>query len=273
MKSKRLFPWGIYLLLFLLYAGELYGTTKKRLPDIQSMGTGGNGVTQTACINPALLPLSTNNTLYFQYYNPYELSELGTLSGIFIYPNKWLSAGLHFSSFGYDKYRETMFRFVAGKQLSEQWALGIGVQYVVLQTELYDEQPSRLATDIGVLFSPSDSWQIGLAVLNTPSVSIGDQVADQLTPFSVQVGFSWQVFDHTTLYGSLITTEKTALSTEAGIAYTAFKSFYFRAGIQSDPLVPCLGMGYTYRLFTVDVATVFHPVLGVSTGVGLTVSF
>lgn len=242
---------------------------------MQSIGTGGNGVTQTAFINPALLPITDKQSFYFHYYNQYGLRELGTVSGSFTYPNKWLPAGLHFSSFGYDKYRETMFRFCAAKPLSEQWALGVSVQYVVLQTELYDEQPSRLATDIGVLFSPSDNWRIGLAVLNTPSVSTGDKVADikQLTPFSVQAGFAWNVFDHTILFGSLITTKETALSAEAGMTYTAFDSFYFRAGVQTDPLVPCLGLGYTYRLFTVDVATVFHPVLGVSTGVGLTVSF
>lgn len=245
-----------------------------RLPDMRSIGTGGNGVIQTPFINPAVLPIRKERSCYFHYYNPYGLQELGTVSGSFHYPNRWLSAGVQFSSFGYEAYRKTMFRLVSGKQLGERWSLGIGVQYVTLQTELYDEQQSRLSTDIGVLFTASDHWQMGVAVLHAPSVSLGDKAADskQLTPFSFHTGFGWKIIDPMTLLGSVIATKEN-IRVETGIEYTLFDAFFIRAGIRTDPLLPSFGLGYTYSLFTIDVAAVSHPVLGMQTGIGLTLSF
>ena len=59
----------------------------------------------------------------------------------------------------------------------------------------------------------------------------------------------------------------------AGIEYAPFKNFHIRAGVQTTPLLPTLGIGYRLTGFTVDVATIYHPVLGVSTGLGLSYSF
>lgn len=68
------------------------------------------------------------------------LKELGTMSGSFYYPNQLLSAGVDISVFGFDKYREMMVRVPVGKRLGDQWALGLGVHYSFLQTDLLEIQ-------------------------------------------------------------------------------------------------------------------------------------
>lgn len=68
------------------------------------------------------------------------LKELGTMSGSFYYPNQLLSAGVDISVFGFDKYREMMVRVLGGKRLGDQWALGLGVHYSFLQTDLLEIQ-------------------------------------------------------------------------------------------------------------------------------------
>ncbi len=275
MKMKRYpFLWLLFPVLMIGLVTPAGSTIHERQPDMRSMGTGGNGVTQSVLVNPALLPLADKRTFFFQYHNAYGLRELGTLSGGFQYPNAWLPIGIQFATFGYDAYRKTMFRLALGKQLGEQWAVGVGIQYTVLQTALYDEQPARLSTDIGVVFTPSDRWRIGLTALHIPSVSIVDKQIDSgyLTPFSVQVGIGWQLIDPMTLLCSIVA-DKESIRGEAGIEYTLFDACYLRAGVHTDPLLPCFGIGYTYSHFTVDVSAISHPVLGMQTGIGLTFSF
>jgi hypothetical protein len=55
--------------------------------------------------------------------------------------------------------------------------------------------------------------------------------------------------------------------------YQPFEDFTIRTGIKGGPLLPSLGMGYGFSPFAVDVAIVYHPVLGVSPGVGLQFTF
>ena len=57
----------------------------------------------------------------------------------------------------------------------------------------------------------------------------------------------------------------------AGIEYARSK-LHIRRGTDYS-LLPTLGIGYRLTGFTVDVATIYHPVLGVSTGLGLSYSF
>lgn len=246
-----------------------------RLPDMRSMGMGGNGVTQSMLFNPSLVALSTNKTIHLAYYNRYLMKELGTAAIAFQYPNELLSVGVNIFSFGYDAYRETLFRLALGKRLGEKWRLGVSVQYALLQTELSDGQQSRLSTDIGAVFSPVDKLLIGMLITDIPSFFMGNKEVEikDFKSYSVQIGFQWEVINQLLIAGYLGTCKEDILTGGMGIEYTAFNTFRIRAGIKAPPLLPSLGIGYTFSSFTVDVATLWHPILGMSTGVGLSFSF
>lgn len=246
-----------------------------RLSDIRSMGMGENGVTQSVCFNPALVALNNQKILHLDYLNRYGLKELGTLGLGFVCPNALLPIGIHISSFGYDAYRETLFRFSAGKRLNERWIVGIGVQYRMLQTELFEEVPKQMTTDVGILFSPVDKVLIGMLVMDFPSFS-SDNVAvdyESLASYFVQIGFQWHIINNLLMAGSLETTKTYTLGGNIGIEYTAFDNFHIRAGLQTAPLLPTLGIGYGFTRFSVDVVAFYHPVLGISSGCGLRYSF
>ena len=121
--------------LFVLFWASIniHAVDNLRIPDIRSLGMGGSGVTQSV-----------------EYFNRYGVKELGTVGIGFVYPNPLLSAGVDISSFGYDQYRETLFRLSVGKQLNGRWRIGIGFQYKMVQTELLEEVPKQLSTDIGI---------------------------------------------------------------------------------------------------------------------------
>ena len=267
-----------YLLLS-LFAGVfslyVHGVDNLRLPDVRSVGMGGNVATQSILFNPALIVDKDKKSIHLEYFNRYMLKELGTMSGSFYYPNQLLSAGVDISVFGFDKYREMMVRVLGGKRLGDQWALGLGVHYSFLQTDLLENTRSRLSTDIGITFFPIDKLLIGMLIMNFPSVSIGDKniEIEDFNYYLIQISFQWEIINSLLITGSVGTENENLVVGNFGLEYTAFDSFFIRAGIQAAPLLPSLGIGYNFSCFTIDVASIYHPILGMSTGLGLSFSF
>ena len=230
---------SINLFVLFFVSINIHAVDNLRIPDIRSLGMGGNGVTQSVLFNPALVALHTDKIIHLEYFNRYGVKELGTVGIGFVYPNPLLSVGVDISSFGYDQYRETLFRLSVGKRLNDRWRIGIGFQYKMLQTDLWEEVPKQLSTDVGILFAPVDKLLIGMLIMDFPSIAIHKHTAE----------------------------------IKCFTGYSPFGNFRIRAGVQTTPLLPTLGIGYRLVGFTVDVATVYHPVLGVSTGLGLSYSF
>ena len=266
------------LFLSLVFVGnliEVFSVDNLRLPDIRSLGMGGNVVTQSVLFNPSLVVFEQDKSIHLEYFNRYLLKETGTMSASFHCPNPFLSAGVEISVFGYDKYRETMFRLIGGKQLGERWTLGVGVHYRFLQAELLDENKGRVATDIGLTFSPIDKLLIGLLIVNFPSVNVGNKEIDKekFRDSFLQIGFQWEVINSLLIAGSLETNSTNTLEGNLGVEYMAFDSFWVRAGLQTTPLLPSLGIGYKLSAFRFDTVLLYHPMLGMSTGLGLSYSF
>lgn len=253
----------------------LHAVENLRLPDIRCIGMGGCGATQSLLFNPSLVCLDHVKSVDINYFNKYGLKELGTVSLAVSIPNELLSTGVNISSFGYDRYRESMFRFFVGKSLTDKWSAGISIQYSMLQTEMLEERPQYLSVDVGVVYSPVEKLLVTLLIMDLPSVAIKKEITDieTIIGYSLQVGFQWEVINNLLIAGTAETNKQTTLTGSVGIEYQLLDHFKVRAGIKATPLLPSLGVGYRFGGFTVDVATVYHPILGMSTGVGLKYSF
>ena len=253
----------------------VYAVDNLRLTDIRTLGMGGNGVTQSALYNPALLTTSTGKTLHIDYINKYGLKELGTARIGFQHPNCLLPVGVDILSFGYDKYRENMFRLSFAKRLNKKWSLGLGIQYAFIQSELFETAPQQLSVDIGAIFSPVDKLFIGMLILDFPSVYLSKEDAEikYITGYSIQIGFQWEVINSLLIVGTAESNREETITGSMGLEYAPFDKFRIRTGIQLSPLLPAFGVGYGFSHFIIDAAAVYHPVLGVSTGLGLKYTF
>jgi hypothetical protein len=268
---------NIRILCLLLSINSLFAEARDNLrtPDARTLSMSGNGVVHTPLFNPALLALKVRNELRVDYYNRYSVDELATVSGGFCYANKILPAGLHIASFGYDEYRESLFRLSLGKRLNAHWTLGISVQYVILQSELFEVDASRLSTDIGATFSPVDNWLIAASVINLPSFSLNSESVDnkRITPYVVSLGISRQVINTLWITGGATHSEETPWDASLGMEYLPYTDFHFRAGLRTAPVRPSAGFGYRFHGLTTDVALIYHPILGISAGLGLACCF
>jgi len=250
-------------------------TDNLRIPDIRILGMGGIGTAHSVLFNPALLAIRTTSELRIDYYNRYSIKELATISGGVSFLNDVLPVGLHVASFGYDAYRESMFRFSAGKLLNANLALGISVQYALLQSELFETTASRLSTDIGIAYHVADSWSVTASIINFPSISINSEEIDseRISSWMGEIGINLHVVDNLIITGGVMRDKETPLGVAFGMEYQPFSDFHLRAGLKSKPFRPSIGIGYSFSKITADVVMIYHPILGVSTGLGLSYSF
>ncbi len=269
MKYRLLLSGALFLFFSFLRAENL------RFPDVRACALGENGVMLSAAFNPALIPLSSEKSVELSYINRYMLKELGTVSASFQYPNDKLSTGVFVSSFGYEEYRETLFRLAVGKKLGEHWALGIGFQYSFIQSVAWEHIPSRLSTDIGVFYIPVDKLSVGLLIKDFPSVKMNLQTLDldSFESFNIQVGFQYEVINNAliALYAGI--DQKYRIIGGLGLEYVFKDCFYLRGGVKISPLLPTLGIGYQLKRFRLDVSTMYHSVLGISLAAGLSFHF
>ena len=269
---KRIIP---VILSGWLILPDAAATDNLRIPDLRTLSIGGGGVTETPLLNPALLALRKESRLYANYYNRYSVSELANASGGLYFANDILPAGFEITSFGYDQYRESLFRLSAGKRIARKWSLGIAIQYAMIQSELFEEHSGRISSDIGIAYRPVENVLTGLSLLHFPSVQTGDKAFDNthIAPFSVRIGFNCEIMNFGIITGSLENSRETPLTGAFGLEYPAFDDFRIRAGIRTAPLSPSFGIGYRIAGFMADAGMVYHAVLGASMGVGISFSF
>lgn len=250
-------------------------TDRLRPADTRTAGMGGQGVTLSSLLNPSLPAMMPKREVRTDYLNRYNIKELGTLSGGLCYPNALLPFGAHVASFGYDEYRESMFRFSVARRLSRFWSLGVSLQYVLLQSELFERDVARIAVDVGAAFHPSDDWLIALSVINFPSVSIGERETNGKNPTMrrVLLGMNYWVAEKVLFLVGMETCKEVPFSFSAGMEYEAFTDFRIRSGISTHPFLPSAGVSYTLVGLTADVAFWYHPALGAGSGFGLSFSF
>jgi len=269
MKKPCLF---IIVVCFSLMAGAV---DNLRIPNLRTLSLGGGGVTETPLYNPALLADLTQHQLFANYYNRYSVSELGTVSGGFYFKNSIVPAGFEISSFGYDAYRESLFRFCLGKKIAAKWNIGIAVQYMLLQSELFEETSGRISADVGISYKPVENVLIGVSALHLPSVKVGEKAIENehITPYSIQAGFNWQVMNTLLITASADHCKEATLSGSFGMEYLPFDNFMIRAGLRSSPLKPSLGVGYRFSALQIDAGMLYHETLGISMGFGFSYSF
>ena len=258
-----------------LFSPSSFGQTNLRSADIRSVGMGGNEVTNSVLFNPGCLSLSTRQFIDINYFNKYELKELSSASIVYGNPDLLLPFALHISTFGYNKYRETMFRLALSKTLSSKWIIGISAQYALLQTELYEEEAKKVSTDVGILFIPDENLLIGLSITDLPSVRLDEESIniEDFNYYSVQIGFQWKFINSMLIAVSTRYDDRSLLHFNMGLEYTAYEHFFIRTGLQTNPMVPAFGAGVMISSFRLDVAANYHTRLGVCPGVGLSYSF
>jgi hypothetical protein len=161
------------------------------------------------------------------------------------------------------------------KQISSKWILGWAVQYALLQTELSEEVLKKISTDIGFLFKTNDNLLIGLSIIELPSHLINQEYIDNkdFKYYSIQTGFQYQFINNLLITVSANYENNLLFRLNAGLEYTVYDRFFIRLGCSTNPLSPTFGLGLKIDAVQLNVASIYHQVLGFGSAIGFTYSF
>jgi len=181
-------------------------------------------------------------------------------------PSGFGCIGLTVRQFGYTSYREQSVSLLFARQLSEQWTLGIGVDYLRLSIADYGRRQT-ITGQVGLQFRPFDQLDIGMRIYN-PFQAALSQDGEEAWPTLFSLGASYAPAAGLAFLAQVDKSLDGPLRVRCGLDYEVLNSLRLRAGFSTVPATPHAGVGYRLKALDLDVGAGFHPYLGIIPAVG-----
>ncbi|MBN2663908.1 MAG: hypothetical protein JXR68_09695 [Bacteroidales bacterium] len=204
------------------------------------------------------------------YENRFMLPEYGLKSMAFAMNLKPGTIGLSVSSFGFNKFSDNKIGLAYGMKLSDFIAIGIQIDYFLIQQDAYYGNISTVSGEIGIYATPFEDFYIGAHVFNPWRSKIANY-QDERLPTIFRLGIAYN-FSEEVLFS--LETEKDLdfpAVFKTGLEYEPIKNFILRTGVSfsNKDFFPAFGIGYNFKGIGIDLSFESHPILGTKTGVSL----
>jgi len=256
----------VFLFLFISQFQWVYSFDETKSIDIRALSLGQMQSLSQGILNPAYLPFLKQVQFGASVFTRYEMNELNTRSIFGLIPNRLLNMSFHLSMFGYDDYQLIEGQAGFAKKLSSKFSIGTSVGYFIKNSILEEEEQTYLQADVSFLWRASDSFEWAFTTenffhtRNSQPFSCFSGVRYHLaSTFSVLLEAG---FDPTNQFG-----------VSAGIEYEIIKQLTIRGGFRDNPEMPSIGFAYKMEHWNIDTAFLFHPILGLSSGISVSYSF
>ena len=124
--------------------------------------------------------------------------------------------------------------------------------------------------ELGLQSHVTDKLTLGAYIFNPISFSFKQTLNHEKLPIVFRFGMAYKFTkDFNGQCEIEKNTERTGVSLRGGLEYEAFKNFYIRAGVQTNPGILSFGVGYGIRFAQINVAAQLHNELGASLQVGM----
>jgi hypothetical protein len=222
--------------------------------------------------NQAGLAWLENFAAAMYYENRLNVKSLSVQAGSLAMPVKATIIGLNYRYFGYAKYNETKIGLAIARKLGEKFALGVQMDYFHTHFSYDYGNFNMLSAEIGLLCKPMDNLTIGAHIFN---ISRSRQKANptEYIPTIMRLGLEYSIHEKAII--SIETEKDTRMKAifKAGLEVIPIKSLFLRCGISSGPMYQyAFGIGYKWKLLSLDMAFTHHQVLGYSPHVSISVN-
>jgi hypothetical protein len=173
--------------------------------------------------------------------------------------------GLQADYFGYSNYNETQIGLGYARSLGKKIDVGAKFNYYHLRIPAYTSA-STFHFEAGVLLHLSEKLHAGLSVFNPVGGELNKSANEKIASV-YRGGFGYEVSDRFFISAELIKEENKNAGVNAVLQYELVKQLLLRAGINTVNTQPFVGVGLKFGAFRVDVATAYHPQLGISPAV------
>lgn len=220
--------------------------------------------------NPAGMANLEKISLGLYYENRWMLPETAYKCGAFALPTKFGCLGLSFNQFGSWKYNENKFGLAYAKDFGRYLQIGLQLDYLMLKIGNDYGTFNAFTFELGLQSQVTDKLTLGTYIFNPVNFSFEQTLNHEKLPIVMRFGLAYK-FTKDFIGQCEIekNTEKEGVSLRGGLEYEAFKQFYIRAGVQTNPGILSFGLGYTIRFAQINVAAQLHNELGTSVQIGM----
>jgi hypothetical protein len=223
--------------------------------------------------NQAALASVENTTAGLHYENRFVMNQMGISAGAFALPALTGVFGLDIAHMGVEDYGETRIGAGYGKKLAKRLALGIQLNYHLLNFMSGYPDFYTFTGEVGLIAEPIDNLLIGAHIFNPTFAKLNSRYEDPV-PVIFEIGAGYKIAGKLMLTAEVEKERYDSASPRFGIDYSLFKSMSLRSGVSFNPVEVCFGAGWTAKeKLVLDFSVCYHEVLGYSPQLSLSYSF
>jgi hypothetical protein len=166
--------------------------------------------------------------------------------------------------FGYAGFNETQISLAYARSLGSKMDMGARFHYYNLRIPSYASAVAFL-TEIGVLLHLTEKLHAGFSVYNPLGGELNRRRNEKIASV-YRTGFGYELSDHFFISAEMIKEENKDAGVNVVFQYQLVNDFFLRAGVNTVSKQPFAGVGLKVGNYRVDIATSFHPQLGISPG-------
>jgi hypothetical protein len=222
--------------------------------------------------NQAGLGTSSGFSCAILYQNLFFIKELSTRGITLLLPFQPLSLGFSMTSFGYPLYHENKYNLAFGKAFSDKLSLGAAFNYLHTQIAGEISSSSAFAGELGMLAQLQEKLLLGVHLSNPTRSLHGKGVSEQL-PTVLRLGINYSFSSSVSVLAETTKDLSRKASFKGGLEYQPLHGFFLRTGVCNSPQLYSFGIGWCIQQLRVDLSISRHPLLGISSQVGLNYIF
>ncbi|MFN5024403.1 MAG: hypothetical protein ACK4Y6_03370 [Bacteroidota bacterium] len=239
----------------------------------ESWITGGTSAAQintwSGLNNPATLAFQHTHNLGIYTEQRFMMNEqrIASISGH--YKTRWITAGAHIHQYGYDLFNQQRLGITFGRLLTEDFSLGMGIEYVVTNISEYGNEGAAVAT-LGAYFKANDKLSLGVYVFNPTRSRYALALSDPIPTFA-RAGITYLLASRIKLCIEAEQQLNQSPVWRGGIRYQLHDRIELGIGGASNPTYLTAGCRMQVRKLKFELASSFHQVLGLTPHLALSI--
>lgn len=267
---------SVSLLIALIFCGFYGGAQTVRQPLISTYpGMGAYSKNRadvfSMIVNPAALAnvKQAGGGVYSE--RRFLLSAMSQYTAGMALPTSSGTFGLQADYFGFSSYNETQLGLGYGRSLGSKVDVGAKFNYYNLRIPGY-QAASTFHFEAGVVMHLSDKMHAAFSTYN-PVGGVINKAADEKLASVHRGGIGYEVSDRFFIMGEIIKEEGRNVGVNVGFEYNLVQQLLLRGGVNTVTSQPFVGAGLRLGTLRVDVASYYHPQLGITPAVMLLFDF
>ena len=211
---------------------------------------------------PSLTSQCDKPLLHLSYFNRYMLSACSEKSAYFIYPNQHLTLGASFLHFGFPIYYEAKSTLNISKSFHKRLFMGINMNYYFSGGSTERRFQTILSYDVAVSFPFAKKFLYSVVVSDLSHAPLLER--NSFLPVSLINRLLFKVDKSFNISITSIVSNKYGFFAGIAMYYLPLPSVVVGIGVGGKPFTPGLSSSYRFKDFSVQLAFLYHPVLGIS---------